>query len=82
MVLFIVEFNLLEASCMYIDKLFIVFLTRLACIARIKANLFRVDKIPILILIIIVCVQTLFAKITEIIRLNMRLGTLISNHFI
>ena len=53
---------------MDIDKLFIIFLTRIVILARNKADLLGVDKVPIFVLLIIVCVKSLFAQITEIIR--------------
>ena len=46
---------------MDIDKLFIVFFTRIIFLARNKANLLGVDKIPTFIMLIIVCVKSLFA---------------------
>ena len=52
---------------MDIDKLFIVFLTRIVFLARNEANLLGVDKIPTFIMLIIVCVESLFAEITVIV---------------
>ena len=52
---------------MDIDKLFIIFLTRIVILARNKADLLGVDKIPIFIVFIIVCVKSFFAQITEIV---------------